>query len=142
MKKTTLFILTVMLPLFIAAQTKLMTIEEATGMNRKLFPVSLSQLQWTKSPESFAWVARNSLVLGSVKTDTRDTVLRLDTLNNRLKAHHRLHHSRRFLFHFKGSRYQVRSFNPSGCHPELVRQEWRKCRFGADGMEGGLYQEQ
>jgi dipeptidyl-peptidase-4 len=86
MKKTTLFILTVMLPLFIAAQTKLMTIEEATGMNRKLFPVSLSQLQWTKSPESFAWVARNSLVLGSVKTDTRDTVLRLDTLNNRLKA--------------------------------------------------------
>jgi dipeptidyl-peptidase-4 len=86
MRKTTLLVLMVMLPWFIAAQTKILTIEEATGMNRKLFPASLSQLQWTKSTDQFAWVSRNSLVLGSVNTDTRDTVLRLDTLNSRLKA--------------------------------------------------------
>ena len=42
MRKTTLLVLMVMLPWFIAAQTKILTIEEATGMNRKLFPASLS----------------------------------------------------------------------------------------------------
>lgn len=85
--KTKIFTLitVLLLPFFTLAQNRLMTVDEATGMNRALYPASLSQLKWAGDAEHFTWVANNSLVRGSVKTTQADTILSLDTLNNRLK---------------------------------------------------------
>lgn len=87
MRNLTFILLSVLLlPWYAAAQNQLLTIEEATGMNRKLYPANLSQLQWAGDDDHFTWVAGNSLVRGSVGTGNADTILRLDTLNNRLQA--------------------------------------------------------
>ncbi len=86
MKTYLSLLLVALLPLLSFTQSRFMTVEEATGMNRKLFPRNLSQLQWAGSSEAFAWVGGNALVIGSVQNDSRDTVLKLDTLNARLKV--------------------------------------------------------
>lgn len=83
---SSLLVAAMLLPLYAASQKKLLTIEEATGMNRKLFPASLSQVQWAGDGQTYVWTAKNCLIAGTVKQGGADTILRLDTLNSRLKA--------------------------------------------------------
>jgi dipeptidyl-peptidase 4 len=67
-------------PSLLSAQTKQLSIEEATYMNPKLNASSLSQLMFTGSEGEYTWVAKNCLVKGTVKNPKADTVLRLDSL--------------------------------------------------------------
>ena len=60
------------------AQQKQLTIDDL--MNRKLYPASLSNLQW-RSNNLFTWNANNRIVQSSVKTAVTDTIFSLDDLN-------------------------------------------------------------
>lgn len=60
------------------AQQKKLTIDNL--MDRKLFPSSLSNLQWRNS-ELFTWNANNCIVQSAVKNGTVDTILSLHELN-------------------------------------------------------------
>jgi dipeptidyl-peptidase 4 len=87
MKKYAIILLVALLgPLVAASQTKIMTVEEASGMNRKLYPATLSQLQWAGDGKHFTWVAKNCLVGNNVKTEKADTLLRLETINSLFAA--------------------------------------------------------
>lgn len=81
-----MLLLALLCPFMAASQAQLMTIDEATGMNRKLFPTTLSQLQWAGDAAHFTWVAKNNLVRGTVKAEGADTILRLETINQVLAA--------------------------------------------------------
>ncbi|MFZ4522415.1 MAG: DPP IV N-terminal domain-containing protein [Bacteroidales bacterium] len=80
-----LLILTLFLPIFSYAQTRLLTVEEATNMNPKLNTANLSQLQWRTGTNQFVYVAKNSLVLGSPEKNSRDTLVQLYQMNMLLK---------------------------------------------------------
>ncbi|MEI7896539.1 MAG: DPP IV N-terminal domain-containing protein [bacterium] len=67
------------------AQTKLLTIEDASYMSPKLNAANLSQLQWLPGAEQFVYVANNSLIQGSAAKPKRDTLVRLPDLNLLLK---------------------------------------------------------
>jgi dipeptidyl-peptidase 4 len=60
------------------AQQKQLTIDDL--MNRKLYPASLSNLQW-RSNNLFTWNANNRIVQSTVKTAATDTIFSLDDLN-------------------------------------------------------------
>jgi len=60
------------------AQQKQLTIDDL--MNRKLYPASLSNLQW-RSNNLFTWNANNRIVQSTVKTGATDTIFSLDDLN-------------------------------------------------------------
>jgi dipeptidyl-peptidase-4 len=77
--------LAVFLPFIGFAQSRLLTIEEATNMNPKLNPASLSQLQWRKGTSQFVFVAKNNLVFGTAAKSIQDTLVRLSDLNLLLK---------------------------------------------------------
>ncbi|HNY02202.1 MAG TPA: S9 family peptidase [Bacteroidales bacterium] len=79
---STLLLLLLTLPAL--SQERLLTVEEATGMNPKLIPSNLSQLQWLPDDDHFVLVARNSLVRGSTESTFRDTLVRLGQLNTLL----------------------------------------------------------
>ncbi|MDP1622893.1 MAG: DPP IV N-terminal domain-containing protein [Bacteroidales bacterium] len=78
-------LLAILFPAVSLAQSKLLTIEEATNMNPKLNAGSLSQLQWLPGVNRFVYVAKNSLVQGSPGQNSRDTILRLNEVNTILK---------------------------------------------------------
>jgi len=59
----------------------MLTIDEATGMNPKLSPATLSQLQWLPATGQFVFVVKNCLVRGSAQTSVRDTLVRLTDMN-------------------------------------------------------------
>ena len=63
-----LFLLSTLIPIGIFAQTRMLTIDEATGMNPKLSPATLSQLQWLPATGQFVFVVKNCLVRGSAQT--------------------------------------------------------------------------
>lgn len=86
LKKTSSLILSILLPLFVFSQTQILTIEDATHMNPKLFVTNLAQLSWIGNTDNFSYVAGNSLVKGNVKDEKRDTLLKLDQLNFALKG--------------------------------------------------------
>jgi len=79
-KKTTSTLLALLLiavtQLF--AQQKLLSIDDL--MNRKLYPASLTNLQW-RSNNLFTWNANNRIVQSTVKTGATDTIFSLDDLN-------------------------------------------------------------
>jgi len=79
-------IVALLLPCLGVAQSKHLTIDDATNMNPKLNPANLSQLQWLPGTAEFVYVAKNSLVRGSVSTDGRDTIFRLNSLNRALRV--------------------------------------------------------
>jgi len=81
MKNLTIILALSIVSLWSTAQTKTLTIEDATGLNRKLHPGKLSQLQWQGDSHSFAYVSNNQLVSGSVKRKRVDSILDLATLN-------------------------------------------------------------
>jgi len=60
------------------AQQKQLTIDDL--MNRKLYPSSLSNLQWRTNTQ-YTWNANNCIVQSTVKTGKIDTILTLDQLN-------------------------------------------------------------
>jgi len=66
------------------AQTKLLSIEDATGLNRALYPIRLSQLQWCGDSPHFSFVDNNSLITESVKSAKQDTTLTMTWLNEQL----------------------------------------------------------
>ena len=76
-----LFLLSTLIPIGIFAQTRMLTIDEATGMNPKLSPATLSQLQWLPATGQFVFVVKNCLVRGSAQTSVRDTLVRLTDMN-------------------------------------------------------------
>lgn len=60
------------------AQRKELAIDDL--MNRKLYPSSLSNLQW-RSNNLFTWNANNCIIQSNAKTGITDTILSLDELN-------------------------------------------------------------
>jgi len=74
----TLLALFLMLGSQLFAQQKQLAIDDL--MNRKLYPSSLSNIQW-RSNNFFTWNANNCVVQSIVKTGTTDTILSLDALN-------------------------------------------------------------
>jgi len=81
-----LLICGILMPLQIFSQTQLLTIEEATGLNRNLYPKRLSQLQWQGNSHSFSWVANDKLVSSTAGKESVDTILDLNTLNASCQA--------------------------------------------------------
>ena len=70
----------------VSAQTKMLTVEEGTSMNRKLFPQSLPQIQWRGESELFAWVSKGFLITGTPEINRNDTILDLSELNQSLRT--------------------------------------------------------
>ena len=64
------------------AQQKQLTIDDL--MNRKLFPSSLSNLQW-RNNNLFTWNSNNCIVQSQAKTVTIDTILSLENINLELE---------------------------------------------------------
>jgi dipeptidyl-peptidase-4 len=73
-----LLALLVILVSHLFAQQKQLVIDEL--MNRKLYPSSLSNLQW-RTNNQYTWNANNCIVQGTVKTGVADTILSLDDIN-------------------------------------------------------------
>jgi dipeptidyl-peptidase 4 len=141
MKKSLfLFLATAIVSMSLVAQNKSFTIEDATYLNRALFPKRLSQLQWCGSSNTFAWVANNALVTMEPKKVTPDTLISLTELNqaldlaeeDQLKRFPRItfDQDEAFYFYKKGSviRYHiptrqssiVNTFNPKGGNRETA----------------------
>ena len=74
-----------LLPFCVMAQSKTLTIDDATNMNPKLNPANLSQLQWRPETRQYTYVAKNCLVQGSTAGTGRDTLVRLPDMNLVLK---------------------------------------------------------
>ena len=79
-------LLTVLLACSIVAQNKILTMEEATGQNPKLFPTSLTQLQWMGNSGTYMYVTKNTLIAGRPGRINKDSILPLDSLNSHLPA--------------------------------------------------------
>lgn len=75
---STLLVIFLVVTSQIFAQQKQLAIGDL--MSRKLYPSSLSNLQW-RNNSLFTWNAGNSLLQNSVKSGTTDTILSLDALN-------------------------------------------------------------
>ena len=83
--KRLFFILTgLVLPGLIFAQSKMMSMEDAT-LGNGLTAKNLSQLQWNGDENTWFYVAKNCLLKGYTDKTIRDTILRLQVLNTRLK---------------------------------------------------------
>ena len=67
------------------SQSKLLNVEDASYMSPKLNAANLGQLQWRPGTSQFVYVAKNSLVQGSVMKTGRDTLIRLQEINRLLK---------------------------------------------------------
>ena len=78
-----LFIWILFIPLVSLAQKKL-TIEDASGMNRDLYPTSLRNLQWIGSEDSFSWMDNNALITRKATSTVSDTILTLKAFNQDL----------------------------------------------------------
>lgn len=66
------------------AQEKLLTIEDATWMNRELFPKSMSNLQWMGNSDYFAYVDKNEVLSGKAGSGNTEVLLSIDDLNAEL----------------------------------------------------------
>jgi len=84
MKKLTILLAITLLSIAGYPQTKLFTMEDATGLNRALYPERLSQLQWCGNSPRFSFVKENALMAETVQSATRDTLLDLKELNREL----------------------------------------------------------
>jgi dipeptidyl-peptidase-4 len=68
------------LPLIGQSQKKL-TIEDASGMNRSVFPASLKNLQWMGESDRFTYVENNAVIVKKAEITTPDTLIRLGEFN-------------------------------------------------------------
>lgn len=83
-KKLISLLLLTVFPFFLPAQSRLLTIEDATNLNPRLSPANLSQLQWIPGSTHFAYVTRDAIITGSAEHTVRDTVMRLREMNRML----------------------------------------------------------
>ncbi len=81
MKKASTLLLILVLQIFAFAQTKLLSVEDASGMNRALMPKTLRNLQWRGSSDYFTYIDNTNLVTGHVSSEDRETLLSLTMLN-------------------------------------------------------------
>ncbi len=84
MKRLIIIIAGLVLPGLLLAQSKLMSMDEAT-LGTGLIAKNLSQLQWNGDDNTWYFVAKNCLVKGYADNSRVDTLLRLSVLNSRLK---------------------------------------------------------
>ena len=83
MKKCILFfVLFLSFTIISNAQEKVLSIEDATWLNRSIYPSSLGQLQWMGSSDHYAYVKKNCLISGDIRSEKRDTIVRLNDFNN------------------------------------------------------------
>lgn len=134
------FLLTgLLVPLCFQAQTKLLTLEDASGLNRAIYPERLNQLQWRGEGSCFAFVKDNYLLSEGLDPGNQDTLLTLEDLNARLARHITDTLSRfpsvtfssksKFWFEQKGNIFRfdldtrmtelVNSFSPGGSNVEI-----------------------
>ncbi len=83
-KKLISLLLLAVFPFFLPAQSRLLTIEDATNLNPRLSPANLSQLQWIPGSTHFAYVTRDAIITGSAEQTVRDTLIRLREMNRML----------------------------------------------------------
>ncbi len=69
----------------LSAQTKQLNLDELIT-NRKLYPTSLSNLQWMDESGNYSWIANNKLVKGNAKSEQKDTILDLEAINKSIKS--------------------------------------------------------
>ena len=79
-----LTILIIFVPIFTFSQKKL-TIEDASGMNRALYPTTLRNLQWLGSGDRFTYIENNAVIARNAEKNTADTLIRLPVFNLILK---------------------------------------------------------
>ncbi len=84
MKRLFLILTGLVIPGLFFAQSKMMSMEEAT-LGNGLMAKNLSQLQWNGDENSWFYVAKNCLIKGYANKTTRDTVLKINALNVGLK---------------------------------------------------------
>ncbi len=80
-----LSVLFLIIPIFSFSQTKL-TIEDASGMNRGLYPTTLRNLQWMGSGEKFTYIENNALLVRKASSNVSDTILRYREFNEMMKT--------------------------------------------------------
>jgi dipeptidyl-peptidase-4 len=78
---TTLVIVLFISQLQLSAQ-KLFTPEDASYNNPSLYAKGLSNLQWLPNTTQFTYVSNNCLVKGTPESESRDTILKLNKLND------------------------------------------------------------
>lgn len=69
---------------FADAQDKQLKIDELST-NRKLYPSGLNNIQWMDETGNYTWIAAGKLVKGNIKSDKKDTILEVATINAALK---------------------------------------------------------
>jgi len=74
------------IPLLALAQEKKLTLKDAAYQNPEIMPKSLSQLRWMGNSDAFTWVVSNKLAKGTPRSEVRDTLLSLATLNKSVKV--------------------------------------------------------
>jgi dipeptidyl-peptidase-4 len=80
-----LSVMILILPLISYSQKKL-TIEDASGMNRAIYPASLRNLQWIGSGDSFTYIENNTVVVRKASSTVSDTLIRFREINEMMKA--------------------------------------------------------
>lgn len=78
------FIWILFFPLILFSQKKL-TIEDASGMNREVYPSSLRNLQWIADDDRISWIDNNVLVSRKALSTVTDTIIKLRAFNADLR---------------------------------------------------------
>jgi dipeptidyl-peptidase-4 len=86
MKKLIILGLILLAQLYAFTQTKLLTIEDISGVNRALFPNTLRNLQWRGASDGFTYIDNNALMTGQANSESRETIVDLATINSMLKG--------------------------------------------------------
>ncbi len=68
----------------VIAQEKLLSLKDVNWMNPGIYPGSLRNLQWMGKSDNFSYIANKSIVKANVNTEKRDTILRLNDINNQI----------------------------------------------------------
>lgn len=85
--KFSLAIILVTGSLFSVAQDSLLTAEDAIYMNRAIYPVSVSQLQWVGQSNYYAYAKSNAIYKVGAKSGTETLLLDIDMLNSKMHEH-------------------------------------------------------
>lgn len=87
MKKTSLALLIAafLFPLFLQAQEKSLTIEDASYMNRSIMPESIRGLKWMGSTAMFSFNEGNEVMASKANSDKPFLLFSLDDINSSLK---------------------------------------------------------
>jgi dipeptidyl-peptidase 4 len=85
MNKFQLLILLIILCPFLSFSQKKLTIEDASGMNRALYPTTLKNLQWIGNSDRFTYLENNAILARDAGKTVPDTLIRLKEFNQALK---------------------------------------------------------